>query len=106
MGREAKYPTPEKSQDAVAPLKGDRKMPGDDIDFLSLFAIAFTAVGTYKLEPAYGLISLFLLLSISINQKPKAPFLSNAKISFVICIFCVYMIYSKMRLLPSKAEAV
>ena len=97
MGKKPKYPTPEKSDETISPLKGDRVVQTkDDLDFLSLFAMALAGFGVYKLNPTYGIISIFLLISTAINQKAGTSFLSNAKISTLFCVFSVLLIYKKL----------
>ena len=94
MGKKAKYPAPERSEEAIQPLTGDRQhLKTPDADIYSLFSLILAALALYTQETTFGLLSCLLIISSWINQKPDAPILSNSFYSFLICIVMVFITY-------------
>ena len=94
MGKKAKYPAPELSEEAIQPLKGDRqRLKTPDSDLFTIVSLIFSALALYTQETTFGLLSCLLLISSWINQKPDTPFLSNSFYSFLICVVMVFATY-------------
>lgn len=106
MGKKIEIIVPERSQRDIQPLKGDRPKSKDGLDFLSIFALLLAAFGIYRFEPAYALGSLFLLISIYINQSTRTSIFSNSIISIIFCSIAIWKLYDTLSygINPRKAN--
>lgn len=94
---------PEISKEAIGELKGEYNSNEGDLDWMSVYSICFSCLGIYFRNLFLVWISVFILLSMAIYSNNRAPLLSNSKISLILILVAVYLIYFKnIELFKSK----